>query len=78
MPYTISADTVGLAIGPVAETADTMHEALNKARQMFEEGLANISIQDEAGHVIDGEELLDCVTGKRKITEDLKQFKLSL
>jgi hypothetical protein len=35
-----------------------MHEALSKARQMYETGLVNVSIQDEAGHKIDGDELL--------------------
>ena len=34
-------------------------------------GLANVSIADQAGHKIDGDELLDCITGKKKITEDL-------
>ena len=34
MQYTITSDTVGLAIGPVTETANDVHDALNKARQM--------------------------------------------
>ena len=72
MQYIISSDAVGLAIGPMAETANDVQEALNKARQMCETGLANVSIEDEAGHKIDGDELLDCITGKKKITEDLK------
>jgi hypothetical protein len=33
MPYTITSDTVGLAVGPVSETAMNVHEALSKARQ---------------------------------------------
>jgi hypothetical protein len=55
----------------MAETADDVHDALRKARQMYETGLANVSIADQAGHKIDGDELLDCITGKKKITEDL-------
>jgi hypothetical protein len=62
MAYTITSDTVGLAIGPMSETANDLQEALNKARQMCETGLANVSIQDEAGHKIDGDELLACIT----------------
>ena len=31
MPYTISGETVGLAIGPVSEAATDVHEALGKA-----------------------------------------------
>jgi hypothetical protein len=38
MPYTVTADTVGLAIGSVSETANDVNEALNKARQMYEDG----------------------------------------
>jgi hypothetical protein len=66
MPYTISGETVGLAIGPVSETATDVHEALGKARQMYEMGLANVSIKDDAGRKIDGDELVDCITGKKQ------------
>ena len=72
MAYTVTSDSVGLAIGSVSETANDVHEALNKARQMYEEGMANVSIQDESGRRIDGDELVDCITGKKKITEDLQ------
>jgi hypothetical protein len=73
MPYTITSDDApGLAIGPVAETANDVQDALGKARRMYDAGLANISIADEAGHKIDGDELLDCLMGKKKIAEDLR------
>jgi hypothetical protein len=72
MQYIITSDAVGLAIGPMAETANNVQEALNRARQMFETGLANVSIEDEAGHKIEGDELVDCITGKKKITADLQ------
>jgi hypothetical protein len=72
MAYTITSDTVGLAIDPASETANDVLEALNKARQMCETGLVNVSIRDEAGHKIEGYELLDCLNGKKKITEDLQ------
>jgi hypothetical protein len=72
MAYTVTSDTVGLAIGPVAQTANDVQEALSKARQMYDAGLANVSIADQAGHKIDGNELLDCIAGKKKITDDLR------
>jgi hypothetical protein len=72
MPYTVTSDTVGLAIGPVLETANDVHEALSKARQMYETGLVNVSIKDQAGHKIDGDELVACITGKKTITNDLQ------
>jgi hypothetical protein len=72
MPYIVTSDTVGLAIGPMAETANDVHEALSKARQMYDAGLANVSIADQAGHKIDGDELLECITAKKTITEDLR------
>ena len=49
MAYTITSYTVGLAIDPASETANDVLEALNKARQMSESGLVNVSIRDEAG-----------------------------
>jgi len=72
MTYTVTSDTLGLAIGPVSEEANDVHEALSKARQMYETGLVNVSIKDEAGHEIDGDRLFDCITGKKKITNDLQ------
>ena len=72
MAYTVTSDALGLAIGPMAETANDLQEALNKARQMCETGLVNVSIEDDAGHKIDGDELLACITGKKEITEDLQ------
>jgi len=72
MPYTVTSDTLGLAIGPLAETTNEVHEGLSKARRMYETGLANVSITDQAGHRIDGDDLLDCITGKKAITKDLQ------
>lgn len=72
MPYTITSDSVGLAIGSMADTANDVHDALTKARQMYEDGLANVTITDQAGHKIDGDELLDCMMGKKTLTEDLQ------
>ena len=74
MPYTVTSDTVGLAIGPASETANDVHEALSKASQMYETGMVNISIEDQAGHKIEGDELLECITGKKMITEDLRSI----
>jgi hypothetical protein len=72
MTYTVTSDTLGLAIGPVSETANDVYEALSKARQMYETGLVNVSIKDPAGRNIDGDELLACITGKKTITNDLQ------
>jgi len=72
MLYTVTGDSVGLAIGPVSETAEDVHEALRKARLMYDDGLADVSITDQAGHKIDGDDLLDTLNGKKKITEDLR------
>ena len=73
MAYTVTSDdTAGLALGPVSEEANDVHEALSKARQMYETGLVNVSIEDQAGHKIDGDELLACITGQKTITNDLR------
>ena len=72
MPYIVGSDALGLAIGTVAETADGVPETLSKARQMYETGMVSVSITDQAGHKIDGDELLACITEKKTITEDLQ------
>jgi hypothetical protein len=38
---------------------------------MYETGLVNVSNEDEAGHKIDGDELLACITEKKTLTNDL-------
>ncbi len=72
MPYTITGDSVGLAIDSMADTANDVHDALTKARQMYEDGLANVTITDQGGHKLHGDELLDCMMGKKRLTEDLQ------
>ena len=72
MAYTVSSDSVGLAIDSMAETAIDVHEALSIARQMYETGLVNVSIEDQAGHKIDSDELLACIMGQKTITNDLQ------
>lgn len=72
MAYTVSSDSVGLATGSVSETAKDVQEALNKARQMDDEGMANVSIEDETGRKIEGDELFECLSGKKRLTEDLR------
>ena len=72
MTYTITSDTVGPALDDLSESANDVHEALRKARQMHETGLVNVSIKDEAGHKIEGDELLACLTGEKMITNDLQ------
>ena len=78
MPYTVTGESAGLAIGPVSETANDVHDALSKARQMYDEGLANVLIADQEEHKIEGDKLLDCITGNncimgnKRITDDLR------
>jgi hypothetical protein len=72
MSYTVTSDSVGLAIDSMAETVSDVHDALRIARQMYEEELANVPITDQAAHKIDGDELLACITGKKTITDDLQ------
>ena len=72
MAYTVTGDTLGLAIGPVSETANDVREALSKARQLYETGLVNVSIKDDGGRKIEGDELVVCITGKKTITSDLQ------
>ena len=75
MLYIVTSHSVGLAIGPISETATDVQEALIKARQMCETGFANVSIEDQAGHKIDGDELLECITGKRGLLKSCEQFR---
>ncbi len=54
-----------------------IHEALEQARYMDHRGMTNISIQDDAGHSIDGNDLLACVTGEKALSDDLRAYYVS-
>ena len=45
MAYTVTSDTLGLALGTCLDFATDVHEAITKARQMFDIGFVNISNQ---------------------------------
>lgn len=49
-----------------------IHEALEEARCMVQRGMTNVSIQDNAGHSIDGYDLLACVKGEKVLSDDLR------
>jgi hypothetical protein len=70
--YVITSETMGLALGALSESATDVHEALRKAREMYDTGFVNVSIKNEVGHKIDGDELLACIMGTKSITEDLQ------
>ncbi len=54
-----------------------IHEALEQARYMVQRGMTNVSIQDDAGHTIDGYDLLACVTGEKILSDDLRAHYVS-
>jgi hypothetical protein len=72
MAYTITSQVKNGALDAHSAQAPTAYGALRKARQMHDAGLPNIAIKDDAGHQIDGGDLLDCITGKKSITPDLE------
>ena len=72
MAYTITSQSRNGASDARSSQAPTAYGALRKARQMYAAGLPNIAIKDDAGHQIDGDDLLDCITGKKSITPDLE------
>jgi hypothetical protein len=71
MAYIISSQAKSQGLGALSQSATDVHDALKKARQMHDTGLVNIVIKDDAGHKIDGDELLACVAGRKSITSDL-------
>jgi hypothetical protein len=54
-----------------------IHEALSEARYMLQRGMTNVSIQDNAGHTIDGNDLLACVKGEKVLSDNLRANYLS-
>ena len=72
MAYTITSQAKNGALDAHSAQAPTAYGALRKARQMHAAGLQNIAIKNDAGHQIDGDDLLDCITGKKSITPDLE------
>lgn len=54
-----------------------INEALTEARYMDQRGMTNISIQDDAGNSIDGNDLLACVKGEKVLSDDLRAHYVS-
>jgi hypothetical protein len=54
-----------------------INEALAKARYMVQRGMTNVSIQDNAGHTIVGNDLLACVKGEKVLSDDLRAHYVS-
>jgi hypothetical protein len=72
MTYLISGTTKSAGLGAMSQQAPDVGEALRKARQLLQIGMINVSIQDELGHKIEGDNLLACVAGKKTLSDDLK------
>jgi hypothetical protein len=54
-----------------------IHEALEQARYMVQRGMTNVSIQDNAGQTIDGNDLLACIKGEKVLSDDLRAHYVS-
>ncbi|MEZ0085232.1 hypothetical protein [Bradyrhizobium japonicum] len=54
-----------------------IHEALEEARKMVQGGMTSVSIQDSAGHLVDGDDLLTCIKGEKVLSDDLRAHYLS-
>jgi hypothetical protein len=60
------------SIATIGKKVRHIHEALDQARYMDQRGMTNISIQDDAGHTIDGNDLLAVVKGEKVLSDDLQ------
>jgi hypothetical protein len=65
------------SIATVGKKVRHIHEALSEARYLVQRGMVNVSIQDDAGHTIDGNDLLACVTGEKVLSDDLRAHYVS-
>jgi hypothetical protein len=59
------------ALATIGKKVLHIHEALGEARYMVQRGMLNVSIRDDAGHSIDGNDLLACVKGEKVLSDDL-------
>jgi hypothetical protein len=51
-----------------------LSDALAHACRLLSEGKPNVSIQDDSGNSIDGDELAACCRDERKLTAELRAF----
>jgi hypothetical protein len=65
------------SVATIGKKVRRIHEALEQARYMDQRGMTNISIQDDAGHTIDGNDLLACVKGEKVLSDDLQAHYVS-
>jgi hypothetical protein len=59
------------ALATIGKKVLHIHAALGEARYMVQRGMLNVSIRDDVGHSIDGNDLLECVKGEKVLSDDL-------
>jgi hypothetical protein len=72
MGYIVSGTTKSAGLGAMSKPAPDAQEALRKAQQMINDGMVGVSIQDNAGHKIEGDDLAACIEGRKSLSDDLR------
>ena len=65
------------SVATIGKKVHHIHEALAEARYMVQRGMTNVSMEDNAGHSIDGNDLLACVEGTKVLSNDLQAHYVS-
>jgi hypothetical protein len=65
------------SLATIGKKVRHIHAALEQARYLDQRGMTNISIQDDAGNTIDGDDLLACVKGEKVLSDDLRAHYVS-
>ena len=73
MKYFVSYAMAGVPKGPVAIDDNlSLEEALSLAGELLAQNDQDVSIGDDNGNQIGGEELAACCRGQKKLTPDLR------
>jgi hypothetical protein len=73
MPYFVIFDEpLAASIDEGVSKSFELADAVTHAFQLIDDNRANVTIRDDKGNSISGEDLLACWRGDKKITSDLK------
>ena len=72
MRYIITAYTDGQLNGTLEQVANSLSDALGKARGMIEMRSFSVTIRDCYGNSISGDDLIACCNGMKRLSRNLK------
>ena len=65
------------SMATIGKKVATIEDALKCGRNMIESQMTSVTIKDDLGNTIDGDDLLACIKGEKVLSDDLRAHYVS-